>query len=324
MTNIVFASNNIAHFPLSESGSVADTFDATRVPYAISLTGYDTIHGPEFTPVTGDDTWFHFRFYADDIDTSLGTSLISGYLDDGELLFDIRKKTSSSSMRATVKVDNGSTDVSVDTTNSWTLYKVNTCDVKVTVTSLLIEVSLYINSALSATATLNSNPNARTAPVRFSLSDAMNDVSTAVTHFSEIIVADGDTRNARLDLLRPVSTGAHEEWTGNLADIADDDPTSGLTAITGGLRQTAGLSTYTGASNISNFIITSQTTRGQNSPTGLQHMVRLGGVDYTSSTIPVDFTLQYNLTDYALNPATSLPWVGADVAVIETGFKSIT
>jgi hypothetical protein len=324
MPNIVFASNNIAHFPLAVSGSEFGTFDPDRVPYAIKIEKWETLNGPKFKPVLGDNTWFHFRFYATTIDTTDGRSLISGYTDDGEMLFDVRKRANTNSMRAKAILYDGNTSITVDSDADWTFSKVNTCDVQITVKALSIELRLYINSALAATLVMGANPNGFTAPVRFSLGSAFNDALTNWTNVSEIIVADGDTRNARLDLLRPVAAGTYEQWNGLLGELADDDPTTGMTTIAGGQRQNVTLSPYSGASNISNFIITSQTTRGQNSPTALQHSIRLSGVDYDSAVLPLNFQLQYNMTDYNINPATSLPWVGSDLSLIETGFISVT
>jgi len=105
--------------------------------------------------------------------------------------------------------------------------KIGFLDIKYTVTSLKIELKVYVNGTLGLTALLNSNPNNFVAPVAFSLGCAFTSSINDVQHISEIIVADGDTRNARLNLLRPISAGAYEQWGGTLASLADDDPTTG-------------------------------------------------------------------------------------------------
>ena len=321
MTKIVFASNNITHWPLANPGFEVGTYDADRVPYSIKLSNLETLNSPKFTPVTGEDTWFHFRFHAIGVGSAI-LPLIRAYNDDGSVLFDIVRK-SSSQMLCTAILDNGTTSVQADATTAWAFSKVNTCDVHVTTKALGVELRLYVNSALAAELIMTSNPNGLTAPSSFSLGSCMNYGTSSFTSISEIIVADGDTRNARLDLLRPSATGAYEQWSGLLTTLADDDPTTGMTTIAAAQRQTVSLTPYTGAANMSNFVITSQTTRGQNSPTGLQHTIRLSGVDYDSTAMPLDFQLQYNMTDYEINPATSLPWLGSDLALIETGFISV-
>lgn len=73
-------------------------------------------------------------------------------------------------------------------------------------------------------------------------------------YFSEVIISDSDTRNARLDLLRPVSAGAYENFDGPLSSLADDDPTTGMTTTLPDQSQSTILSDYAGANNISNVV----------------------------------------------------------------------
>jgi hypothetical protein len=323
MPKILFASNNIAHWPTALPGSVPGTYDDNRVPYSIAMSNWETLNSPTFVPSEGDETWFHFRMYANTADYNDENTLFNCYDDEGNLLLNIRKKRSTYAYAISATLYDGNTSISGDGSINFTRSKLGFIDIKYTVTGLKIETMIYINGTLSLTLLLNSNPNGFVAPVAFSLGCAFADNLSDVQHVSEIIVADGDTRNARLDLLRPVAAGGHEQWQGNLAALSDDDPTTGMTTIAADQRQTATLEAYTGASNISNLVVVSQTTRGQNSPTKLKHSVRLSGVDYDSAEIPIGYPLQYNLTDYQINPATSLPWQGSDLSLIETGFVSV-
>jgi len=323
MPKILFASNNIAHWPTAVAGSVPGTFDAARVPYSIAMSNYETLNSPQFTPTTGESTWFHFRIFTNSIRHAGADPLLNAYAEDGTLLFQLRKKNSTYDYTIHGEIFDGNTSLTDDSSIDLTRSKVGFIDVEYIVTSLKIELKLYVNGTRSMTLLLNSNPNSFTAPVTFSLGCGFTENLNDIQHVSEIIVADGDTRNARLDLLRPVAAGAYEDWQGNLAALADDDPTTGMTTIAPAERQTVTLSPYTGASNISNLVIVSQTTRGQNSPTGMKHSIRLSTVDYDSDLIPVDFPLQYNITDFEINPATSLPWEGSDLSLIETGFVSV-
>lgn len=324
MPNILFASNNIAHWPTALAGSVAGTFDSDRVPYSIAMSNYETLASPEFAPSTGDDTWFHFRLYVGSVNEYRDDDLFKAYDDEGNIVLRIKKADNTRNLLAEMILYDGATSLTGFASSNFTFAKLGFIDIQYTVNTLKIEAKLYVNGSLACTLTFGSNPNNYSAPVSFSLGCAFTDGLTDVQHVSEIIVADGDTRNARLDLLRPTAAGAYEEWIGSLAALADDDPTTGMTTITGGERQTVSLTSYGGASNISNFVVVSQTTRGQNSPTKLKHTVRLGGVDYDSPEIDVGFALQYNITDYQINPATSLPWEGDDLSAIETGFVSVT
>jgi len=323
MPKILFASNNIAHWPTALPGSIPGTYDVNRVPYSIAMSNFETLNSPRFTPSTGTETWFHFRMFASSNTSNSNRVFFNAYDDVGNTLFTLRKRNNSSDYGITAFLYDGSTTLSDDSSINFTQSKVGFIDIKYTTTNLLMRLEIFINGTLSSTITFNSNPNNRGHPVTFSIGCAFVSSLNDVQHISEIIVADGDTRNARLDLLRPTSAGAYEQWNGSLTVLADDDPTTGMTTIAAAQRQTVRLTAYTGAPNISNLVIVSQTTRGQNSPTGIRHTVRLSTVDYDSDVIPVGFPLQYNITDFEINPATSLPWVGSDLSLIETGFISV-
>lgn len=323
MPKILFASNNIAHWPTAVAGSVPGTYDSDRVPYSIAMSNYETLNSPVFAPTTGDETWFHFRLYSGAPDYNRSDSLLKAYDDLGNISFDIRKRSASYDLAFTAFLYDGSTTLSEHGSINFTRLKLGFIDVSYKTTGLLIELKVFVNGTLASTLTFNANPNNKTGPVSFSLGSGFTDNLTDIQNVSEIIVADGDTRNARLNLLRPLAAGAYEQWNGDLTALADDDPTTGMTTIAPAQRQTVTLSPYSGAQNISNFVIVSQTTRGQNSPTGMRHTIRLSGVDYDSDLIPVGFPLQYNITDFEVNPATSLPWQGSDLSLIETGFLSV-
>ena len=327
MPRIHFASNNISHFPGSVPGSVANTFDPTRVPYAVMMTNYQLLTGPEFAPVTGQVSWFHFRTYCDENPYAIpspSTGVLFQCFDaQNRMLCRIAKRHASYVQDFVLTAFNGTTSVSVNSNIPMTQGKVNFIDIAITITPILVRADMYINGALAGTALFGSNPNLMSNPTRFSLGCSHTSSLGAAQHFSEILVADGDTRNARLNFLRPVSTGAYSEWDGELISLGDDDPTTGMYTKDANQRHTVGLSGYTGAQNISNLVSVSQTTRGLNSPTRLQHTLRQEGVNYDSANIAIGYALQYNLVDLPLNPATSLPWTAAELVELEVGFRSV-
>lgn len=322
MPNIIFASNNVAHFPGATTSSDTAHHDTSRVPYAISLRNYQEVASPVFHPVVGEETWFNFRFWTPNLDYNRSDRWFAAFDADGNTLFRIQKRNATSSFFPEMFLYDGDTTLSATSNIALVQQLPNNISIRYRVSSLIIECELFINGSSAILLTFNSNPNNRGNPVRFNLATGFTDNFGDQSHFSEIIVADGDTRNARLNLLRPAAAGAFEEWDGALAVLADDDTTTGLTTIDADRRHTMSMTPYTGASNISNVVAMSSTTRGQNSPTNIQHTVRLAGVDYDGVLHPVDFPLEYHLTDYKINPATSLPWTAADLTAIETGFVS--
>jgi len=322
MPNILFASNNISHWPNSVAGSVSGTFDSARVPYSIAMSHNETLGSPVFAPAIGSDTWFHVRVFVSSYDYNASAKILEGYDVNGVLLFSLRKKNQSH-YASKITLYDGNSSITVNSVIDLTEAKINAVDVHYSASVLGISCKLYINSALAASTSFAANPNGYGSPTSLLLGVAYAASINDTQHMSEIIVADGDTRNSRLDLLRPLAAGAYIDWVGSLAALADDDPTTGMTTIAPLKRQTVTLTPYSGAANISNFVIVSQTTRGLNSPTQLKHTIRLAGVNYDSAAIPIGHPLQYNITDYQINPGTSLPWVGADLNTIETGFLSV-
>lgn len=327
MPSIRFVSNNISHFPGSQPGSLGSSFDASRVPYSLGVTNYQTITSPTFAPVPGTVTWLHFRYMCEGTPYGqpTGSSGILIQLVDAlnRVVARVTRRNLFYSQEVVLTVFNGSTSIVVNGVVPMALGKINTVDLAMTMTGALIKGDLYINGALAATAQFGSNPNSMGNPVRFSLSSAYSETLTQSGYFSEIIVADGDTRNARLNFLRPASGGAASQWDGLLGSMGDDDPTTGLYTTVANERHSFVPSPYIGAQNISNLVTVSQTARGLNSPANLQHYLRQGGVDYDSPSIPIGFDLQYNIVDLAQNPATSGPFTSTDIAALEVGIRSV-
>lgn len=312
MANVVFASNNIAHWP--GSVAVSGQHDATRVPYAIGLPYGAYIDGPEFTPVVGDESWVHFRYKAQNDRYDSGT-VMKIWDGNGNILLDIYKRNPNYSCDFTLY--NGSQTV----LNTFSLGSTNyTYDFQFLIDAFGVQFKLYRNGTLMLTQTLGSNTN-RIAPGKISLGGGKSD--SGYTYFSEIFVADDDTRLGRLNLLRPSAAGAYSEWDGILANLADSSTETGMNTLLPDKRVSASLSAYAGTDGISNVIAISTTTRGQNSPTQLNHFVRMSAVDYDGPVHGVDFSFDTELTDWTINPATSLPWTIADLAAIEVGFQSL-
>lgn len=324
MANILFASNNTAHFIGTEAGSIAGTYDEDRVPYAIRI-ALEGIHGsPVFNPSTNGVTWFHFLSYSQEASTGFDDRFLLSAVDaDDNLLFHIDRDGSNVGYRfLNVKLYDGTTVKNTKTSLMVPNGSLVSFDIRYEATALKISLELFVNGSRLIEHVFAANPDNYADPIQFTLGGGLADDGN-YQYFSEIIIADESTLNARLDLLRPSAAGAYEEWAGSLATLADNDRTSGMTTVAADQRQSLVMSAYGGAPNVSNLVSVSTTTRGQNSPTKLTHSVRLSGVDYDSAEYDVPFAAKYLLTDFQINPATSLAWTAADLAAVEMGFKSI-
>lgn len=324
MAKILFASNNIAHFPGSVANSLSGSFSSSRVPYGIGLTEGQLAASPEFTPSEGTVTSFHFVSYA--ADTPNSDFMMFGCYDSLNRpiarLFKVFNVATYQNF--VLHLSNGASTITANCSTWLTEGRQNFIDIIVTVNLSQIKADVYFNGFLSATLNFAANLNNITNPVKFILGGALARDTVSTRHiFSEIIVADADTRNARLNLLRPATTGGFDEWGGAVSNLADDDNSTGVFTTLPNQRQTVGLTAYSGAEHIANLVAVSQTVRGQNSPSKLRHTIRIGGMEYDSADIDLPFTPKYNITDFEINPATSLAWTSNDLLGIETGFLSV-
>lgn len=323
MPNILFASNSISHFPGSVIGSPDWAYDPRRVPYSIEMPISTVAASPIIKESTTDETWFHFkvgnRVWWANFDEPLCELVdING---DRILQLSFRNLVGNGWTMRTVMDGNTFSDVRyIPFLNA----SVRTIDVQVKLGTLQAEFRVYVNELLLLERSFAYNQLNARKPRFLWIGGGTGDSNILnATHYSEIIVADGDTRNARLDLLRPVSAGVYGNWNGPLVSLSDDDPTTGMTTVSPNQTQSTILTPYTGANNISNIVQVTTTVRGLNSPTKLRHLIRMSGVDYLTPDFDVPFSKEYQVTDWTQNPATSAPWAATDLVNVEFGFRSI-
>lgn len=316
MTNVVFASNNKVHFP--GCGTSQSYVDVARVPYSLTAGLLQAFGSPIFSPVVGDVTWTHVRFTTGASKYTVGRAI--GLHDaSGREVCRVEKHSGNTNLYK-ISVYDGVTRI---TSGYTTLPSTNVVDIKLTINAFTVAGELYIGGVLIQSAVIGVNAGNSGPPTQFVLGGGTSGSSGGTNYFSEIIVADGDTRNARVDLLRPVAAGAYSEWDGAVNTLADDDPTTGVSTIDPNKRQSVTLGVYGGSDTISNVVAVAATTRGANSPTQLNQFIRLSGVDYDQPAEDVAFGLEAQIIDYGINPATSVPWTAADLAAIEVGFQSL-
>jgi len=290
----------------------------------MALIGSEYMTSPKFTPVTGEVCWLHHRLYPIARTTVGNDILIQGYDTDGNLLFDVKKVFNVTSYQCVLKLYHDAGSGSMNATFPLNQDYLNGVDIMYEATASSMTATLYINSAEVASVTHGSNTTGWGQVAYTTMGPAFVSGANAL-RFSEFIIADGDTRNARLNLLRPTAEGGETDWSGLVTDLSDDDPTTGMTTTLIDQRQAVQVGAYTGAGNVSAVIVASQSLAGEGGPQNMRHTVRMGAVNYDSpADIPLDVSLQYELTNFLINPGTSLPWTGADLAVMEMGFISKT
>lgn len=328
MTKIVFISNNISHWAGAQTELDGNHYDNTRVPYAIELKQGIFTGSLDFTPVTGDVSWTHFRIFCEP-DNSYGRAdaMISAYDENGNILFRAYKPPNSPSFNMKVRLYYDGTSYDEVTMGSPLINSaVCVVDFKWTATASSLELKMYVNSGQVISISKGSNTDSRTGVASFTLgAPYTNDNPNGTFQYSEIMVADGDTRNARMSMLRPDGTGNHNNWIGASVALADDDATTGITTRLSEQRQSMDMGAYAGTENISKLVVTSLANAGANAPQNMRHSLRLEGVDYDSpSDILMTESTKYYMTEFDDNPLLSAPWVAAAMADLEMGFISKT
>lgn len=323
MPNMLFASNSVSQFPGSFIGALTWSYDSNRVPYSIQVNPQLPVGSPNILQSTTDEYWFHFRNGSDEWNPNSDNAIIEINNTLGERIFQlVYSSRTTDGYRSRLVVDGTEYYAERYLPNAGN--SVRTYDIQLKFTGIQVEARIYVDEILIITQTFAASSWEHPQNFILGASEGVNDdLTREYQYFSEIIVADADTRNARLDLLRPVAVGAYGNWEGPVASLSDDDPTTGITTVSPEQNQSTILTPYTGANNISNIIQITTSVRGINSPSGLQHLIRMSGVDYLTSTFTVPFSKDYQITDWSENPATSLPWQASDIENIEFGFKSI-
>lgn len=328
MSNVVFVSNNVAHWNGAVTTTLVNSFDPDAVPYAMQLSRHGRASSPDFTPVTGDVTWVHFRtWFVEDNDYAESEILIDAYDENGNILFKVYNPVTSGSFFPKVKLYYDGTSYN-ETQFIGPMIAITTCimDFKYTATASSLELKIYVNGGLVFTATKNSNVDSRSGVAAFTIGAIfVLPNASGKFEFSEILVADIDTRNARVNMLRPTGDGFSTDWIGASGDLADDDPTSGITTRLTEQDQTMDMTTYNGSDNISKVIVTSLANAGENAPQNMKHILRRGGTTYEhADLVPLTDSTKYALSSFDLNPTTSDPWVAADIVDMEMGMRSKT
>jgi hypothetical protein len=139
------------------------------------------------------------------------------------------------------------------------------------------------------------------------------------TLYSEIIVADQDTRGMALWTLPATASGNTQSWlpntVGNINEINNSDGTFVSTTVNNDLSQwsPSGAVAPAGTWNVLGFF---QEARAQVGATGPQHMdwsLRTSGTDYLAGlSIALSTSFNNYSRQWALNPNTSAPWLIAD------------
>jgi hypothetical protein len=339
-----FVSNNIADF---SGGAVkttrAGSYRADRVSGAIEMSGNATapnnLATHSFAPVPGPVTWCHARvgFFGSSYSAPYAHSNADGALffeardAGGAMVFDFTLVDGSLRLRAYGSSTASSAGYSLTNLSSVSLYAL---DVRCDLTGGNITLDAWLGAAdgnappvLSISVANSAAPKTNPVQLTWRAYDAADHSSHVVyQQVSEVMVGDEDTRGLGLTDLMTFGAGTHAAWVGDPEGLADASDATGVSTATLGAKVSRAVSTYGGPASVAVrglFI----PARGSAEAGDVRAFLRdiAGAADHAAPAgygLPAG-AIGYGLAEFALNPATGLPWDTGDLTGIEYGLEAV-
>jgi hypothetical protein len=261
-------------------------------------------------------TWYHFRMATGEFGGLASGSPVRVIDANSNILAQLEVVNGTQfriSARGTTTASSGYVTLGLDTPYS--------IDIQVIV-GATTTVRWYINAALYGEQTV-------TTGAGFDVARGMNvshSASVGEFYFSEIIIADEDTRGMRVRELRPTSFGIFQEWDGSITALRDADLATGISTNTADRRVSFGVSNlqFIQPGDVINRVVAqSYAQKGETGLSKFNHFFRYrdttteDGVDQVLSTFG-----DYYLEEFPLNPQTGLAWDPDDFRSLQTGVRS--
>lgn len=152
--------------------------------------------------------------------------------------------------------------------------------------------------------------------------------TSGVAYFSEIIVADQDTRAMSVVTLTSSTAGAAQQWTGTATNVNQNSLTNDVNFIYSGtndqIQQYKPGSLPSGSFSVKAVVHSARALIGAAGPQHLAFVTRVGSTDYDSSNYTPTTTFGPVQHVQSVNPSTSSAWAVADLAStnLQYGVKS--
>ncbi|MCF6317355.1 MAG: hypothetical protein L3J30_14010 [Marinosulfonomonas sp.] len=189
-------------------------------------------------------------------------------------------------------------------------------------------VSFYVDLSLIGQVLSKNNNLNGAAPVRFDFGGVDFLDGNQRFFLSNVLVSDQDTRGRRFRILRPTGAGTLATAEGGFAELGDGDSATFAYARAVGDAVTSTLTP--GASppgTIGKIILASYARNAVEvpNPATVVNRLRIAGTDYDATGLsPAGGSIEALSSEWALNPATGVPWTWADLANLEIGFMGDT
>jgi len=160
--------------------------------------------------------------------------------------------------------------------------------------------------------------------LRLRAADTFNAGISFAGYWSEVIVAERDTRTLHLKTLAPKADG-ESEWTGSYTDINEIIASEATTIYTDVVDRTATFEVTgmpAGDFSVRAVRISGRAVRAETGPTGIQMGVEVGEAQGFSETILVDQGWQPVSTMFETNPVTGQAWKPSEISALKLALKS--
>jgi hypothetical protein len=187
-------------------------------------------------------------------------------------------------------------------------------------------VNVYNNGTLIATYSGDTTTDSATNLDTASLGTLANNITT---NYSEMMVADVDTRSLRLLACAPQAAGATQQWSGaavgNINEVGIDDTTFNSTGTSNQRSNWTLCSLPSGNNVVSNVTQCDRLSRSTaGGPQNYRHTLYIGSTNYDS---PSDISPSTSLTTDCYNwgansPATGAAWTNSEISSMQAGVLS--
>jgi hypothetical protein len=315
-------------------GNVPSDFGLPPTTYSTLATGRDTAYTISSLAIPGlvqatinlpaytGTFWLHAVIRASTVSSSLTDSSFVFRDAAGVAVADLRRDQNVKVFRirslGDTTVQGGGSITLLDAT-------VYTLDIRVEVTASVINTELFVNGTSVSTATAANTVGGKGVPRKVEMVNTMVTTSGTLV-MSEVICANESTVGMRLLQRAPSTAGTFSDWSGALANLADNDSNTVVVSDAAGERLSFGLTAYGGPgspASIRAVVANTAARRVSGTPSQLAHFVRIGGTNYDLADAAVTVGEVVRQV-WDQNPATSTPWTVASLSAIEVGIKSAT
>lgn len=153
--------------------------------------------------------------------------------------------------------------------------------------------------------------------------------SAADKYWSELVVADYDTRGWNVVTMYPTADGAVTTWSGDYTAIDEAVPDANDLVATNGVNDietyvVSNVPTGPDAQDLLTFaLFVTGNIDDSGTPTDIQPVLRIGGTNYAGSSLGFGDGVETKVATYSTDPSTGVGWGLTNLNALEFGVKAV-